>query len=188
MVELRLVDLEEDALRRRVASVRVRRRHAELRHPGRVVIAGRRTGTERRAVEDEEASVCGVARVERQSEQPALVVLRHERDQPAAHVEERRGQEVAVRGKHADDAGLVHDEAASARIGCRDERHRGRETFSNKPETDGRSLRLLRPAGRCGHPGRDDRAERGDDETTRRLHRTLPPLEAPDARLRWPRP
>jgi hypothetical protein len=53
VVELRLVDLEDNALRRWVRSVRVRGGDAELGYAGCMVVARRRAGPQRRAVVDE---------------------------------------------------------------------------------------------------------------------------------------
>jgi hypothetical protein len=110
VVELRLVELEQRPLRRRIRAVRVCRRNAELRDPARVVLTDGPARPQRRAVIDEQASVVGIVRVERQAEETALVERRHQRDDAASQIEERLRPQGALGPQHADRADLIHDE------------------------------------------------------------------------------
>jgi hypothetical protein len=136
VVELRLVDLHQDALRRRVGPVRVGRGDAELRDVAGVVEARRPAGPQRRAVVDEEPAVAGVLRMEREPQQPALVEPRHQRHHPTAQVEERRREQRAVGGQHPDQAGLVGHEQPARPVARRYERDRRRQSLGDRLDPD----------------------------------------------------
>ena len=74
VVELGLLELEHDPLRRRVGAVRVARIDPILAEDVRVIEAGG-GGSQRRPVVDEEPPVGREVRVEGEAEQPALVVV-----------------------------------------------------------------------------------------------------------------
>jgi hypothetical protein len=110
VVRLGLVDLEDHPLGVRVRPVG--RGGPELRYPARVVPAHRRPVPERGAVVDEEPPVLPELRVEREAEEPALVVAGAEVDDPVGDIEEG-----LIGADDPDDAGEVRDEEPPGPVG-----------------------------------------------------------------------
>jgi hypothetical protein len=77
VVELRMIDLQDDALRRGVRVELLAAARAVLGDRGGVVVAGRHAGARRRGVEDEEAAVVDEVGVEREPQQAPLVISWH---------------------------------------------------------------------------------------------------------------
>ena len=69
-----------------------------------------------RAVADEDAPVCGVLRMECQTEEPTLVEGRGERHERGREIEEGLGEHGAAGVDHPDQTRLEHDEAAAGSV------------------------------------------------------------------------
>jgi hypothetical protein len=148
VIELRLPELEDHPLGLRIDPIGRLRIEAELRQAIRVIEPGPRGGN---AAIDEEPAVRREAWMERQPEEPALVVVGDQRDDRCGDVEERAvAERAAVEGQ--DSSVLLEDERASGDRWRRDQPDRRLETGDDRLQVD---------------PGRVDRGGRIDARTRR---------------------
>jgi hypothetical protein len=116
VVGVGVVELKELLLRGGVGAVGVRGGDGVLREDVGVVEGVEGLLAERRAVEDEEAAVLGVVRVEGEPDQPALVVAVLELDEAVREVEEGAPEPLALGRDDPDLAGLVGDEQPAGAV------------------------------------------------------------------------
>ena len=116
VIEPRLVDLEQHALRGGVKARPVVFHDFEFGQAQRVVPIGGRLFSQRGAVGQIDLAVLLEMRVQRQAEQAAFVESLIELGQPAAHVEERLLRFRAILRQHADDADLVRHQQSAGTV------------------------------------------------------------------------